>query len=261
MEIIKKVWDYLFEVRVVERYVFMDKPELVERVNVVEYEFDSCPICLGDDGEDLVMLPCRHKLHRGCCSELVKHGKNKCPKCRMDFSKDEVIGGDDMGCVCCREGLTKNDINYVSNELCGCRFHVGCLQKRLKDNMVNYPKRTALFILSCPFCRKTDMSANWCSKLNPGHYKYQEDAFKSWVSPLQKCSYNNIKGYCENYGNPARRGNFCGNHWHYGGKNVNKEAEGWERVEDVLKLVLRYYSHLGADDRFSIFQEILFEGK
>lgn len=42
---------------------------------------DTCPICLSDKTQDVVMLECTHKYHKLCIIKWLKH-KSICPICK-----------------------------------------------------------------------------------------------------------------------------------------------------------------------------------
>lgn len=224
---------------------------------------DDCSICfeeICDKKLEVATLPCNHLLHLDCYKKLIEHKQMKCPYCRMEFFENEVLyNGKTFNCKKCDGVMNKNDIGYLRNDICGCIFHVDCLRNVLKEKTVNYPRDAALFMLECPFCGNTTVNKNWCTHIFPAHCNNQENAFISWVSPLYPCSYNFIGGKCDNYGNPSRHGNFCGNH--SSSNPCSYEPKSWEEVENALYIILRYYSHFSKENRFLTFQNILFGSK
>ncbi len=233
---------------------YFDKEVVVEEPPIItETSFEECPICLGTDNKDLISLPCLHLLHIECYKNLVKHNSLKCPTCRMEFSQDEVINKRNE-CKYCNKQMNKNKVDYIYNKECGCSFHIGCYQDKVKS----FPKSKELFSNTCLFCNKVS-SNNWFNYIEPAQLKYQEEAFISWVSPFQPCSYNFEGGQCLNYGNPSRKGNFCGDHWHMAKEPKSENPEDWHKVEDVMIYILRKWSHLDSDSLFRKFHSVFFD--
>jgi NACalpha-BTF3-like transcription factor len=53
---------------------------------------DVCSVCLDsfESSNKVRQLPCKHNFHAACVEELIRHGKNKCPLCRVTFYKHKL---------------------------------------------------------------------------------------------------------------------------------------------------------------------------
>lgn len=68
-----------------DRYI-SQKFRKLNREELEALSCESCPVCLNDQNEDSVRLPCQHVLHRACLSRILQQGTrhhiSRCPMCR-----------------------------------------------------------------------------------------------------------------------------------------------------------------------------------